>query len=161
MSKTENQRSIRELVNRYYVAYNAQEWQTCLSLLSPHVVHEHPKGRDVGRKSFEQFVTCTAERQRFVDISIYASQSGRQAVVEYTVVGTHLNTTKGMSDDGAQAYRLQGRSIFQIERKIIVFISVYFDLKECAKQLEIDEVTLSDSFRTAIEIPRGRRLKAI
>lgn len=131
MSKTEVQCRARDLVMRYYTAYNAENWQTCLSLLSPDVVHDHPKGRESGKLSFErsvfQAVCC---RLQFSNISICASQSGRQAAAKYTILHRYLNTAPEMIQGSIPSHHLQGRSFFDVKGGLIRRITTYFDLKE-------------------------------
>lgn len=131
MSKTEVQCKTRELVMRYYTAYNAENWQACFSLLSPDVVHDHPKGRELGKLSFERSV-FQADRCRlqFANISIRASQSGRQAVAEYSVLRSDLNTAPEMLQGNIPSHHLQGRSFFDVKGGLIRRITTYFDLKE-------------------------------
>jgi len=126
MSKTENQRRARELVMRYYTAYNAANWRACLSLLSPNVIHEHPGGRESGRLSFEQFATRADRiRLQFADISVCASQNGLQAAARYAIVGSRFNIVSENFKGSTPSRPLQGRSFFDIEAEVIARIATY------------------------------------
>ena len=131
MSKTEVQSKTRDLVMRYYTAYNAENWQACLSLLSPGVVHDHPKGREAGNLSFERSVfQSDGCRLQFANISIRASQSGRQAVAEYAILRSNPNTAPEMLEGSNPYPQLQGRSFFDVKDDLILRITTYFDLRD-------------------------------
>jgi steroid delta-isomerase-like uncharacterized protein len=52
--------SARELLERYYGAFNAQDMETFLGLLSEDVVHDiNQGGREIGREAFAAFM-CDA-----------------------------------------------------------------------------------------------------
>lgn len=133
---------------RYYTVYNAENWQACFSLLSPDVVHDHPKGRESGKLAFERSVFQADRcRLKFANISIRASQSGRQAVAEYSVLRSDLNTAPEMLKGSNPYPHLQGRSFFDVKGGLIRRITTYCDLGEWMGR---EVVALSTGHDTAI-----------
>ena len=104
----------RDLISRYYTAFNAQDMGTFLSLLTEDVVHDiNQGGREVGREQFARFMQRMNRnyRERVVDLVIMTSEEGKRAAAEFTVLGTYLVTGEGLPPDleGLRQVRSQGQ----------------------------------------------------
>ena len=88
----------RQLLERYYAAFNAGDWNTFLGLLTDDVIHDvNQSGREVGREAFKAFMQRmnTSYSEQIADIVIMAGEDGSRAAVEFTVLGTYLKTDEG------------------------------------------------------------------
>src|SRR5690606_13497782 len=78
----------RDLVTRYYSAFNRGDWEGMLALLDEGVAHDLNQGpRETGREAFRAFLQRMARcyRERLEDIVVMATPDGRRAGAEYVV----------------------------------------------------------------------------
>ena len=130
----------QQLLERYYAAFNAGDWNTFLGLLGEDVVHDVNQGaRETGRASFARFMermnTCYSEQ--IADIVIMSTADGRRAAVEFTVLGTYKQTDEGLPPATGQKYRLPGGAFFDIDVRNgkVARVSNYYNLQDWLKQV--------------------------
>jgi steroid delta-isomerase-like uncharacterized protein len=128
----------QQLLERYYAAFNAGDWNTFLGLLSEDVVHDVNQGaRETGRASFARFMermnSCYSEQ--IADIVIMSTPDGRRAAVEFTVLGTYRHTDEGLPPATGQKYRLPGGAFFDIREGKVARVSNYYNLQDWLKQV--------------------------
>src|SRR5690606_36183781 len=78
----------RQLIDRYYAAFNRGDWDGMLALLTDDVVHDLNQGRrETGRQAFGDFLARMQRsyRERLADIVILTTDDGRRAGAEYVV----------------------------------------------------------------------------
>ena len=127
-----------ELLNRYYAAFNAGDWDSMLGLLADDVIHDVNQGeREIGRGPFMQFLDrmSTCYREQLGDVIIVVSPDGRRAAAEYRVNGTYLRTDEGLPPANGQKYRLQGGAFFEIAHGKIARVTNYYNLKDWLRQV--------------------------
>jgi len=127
-----------ELLERYYAAFNAGDWDAFLGLLTEDVVHDVNQGqRERGRTAFASFMqrmnACYSEQ--IADLVIMSSADGRRAAVEFTVLGTYLKTDEGLPPAQGQNYRLPGGAFFEIRGGKVARVSNYYNLQDWLKQV--------------------------
>lgn len=129
----------RDLVQRYYDAFNAQDMDAFLALLSEDVVHDiNQGGREVGKEAFAAFMAKMnrSYREQIVDLVILTEPSGRRAAAEFTVLGEYLATDAGLPEARGQTYRLPAGAFFEIADGKVARISNYYNLQDWLDQVQ-------------------------
>lgn len=130
--------STLELIQRYYAAFNRDDDEGLLALLTEDVAHEVNQGdREVGRAAFREFLQrmhrCYEER--LVDLTYCVSADGTRAAAEYVVLGTYKATDAGLPPANGQTYRLAGGAFFAVEAGRIARVTNYYNLQEWLRQI--------------------------
>lgn len=128
----------RQLLERYYAAFNAGDWNTFLGLLTDDVIHDvNQSGREVGREAFKAFMQRmnTSYSEQIADIVIMAGEDGSRAAVEFTVLGTYLKTDEGLPPATGQKYKLPGGAFFDIRAGRVARVTNYYNLQDWLKQV--------------------------
>lgn len=128
----------RQLVERYYNAFNGGDWEAMLALLDEDVVHDLNQGpRETGRQAFREFLARMQRsyRERLEDIVVLASADGSRAAAEYTVHGRYLATDDGLPEAQGQAYVLPGGAFFDIRDGKIARVTNYYNLQDWIAQV--------------------------
>jgi steroid delta-isomerase-like uncharacterized protein len=130
--------SSRELIQRYYLAFNRADWSGMLEMLADDVIHDLNQGdREIGRARFELFLQrmnrCYLEV--LSEIEIMVSANGQRAAAEYVVSGQYLSTDEGLPAASGQRYRLAGGAFFEIGDGVIQRISNYYNLQDWLRQI--------------------------
>lgn len=126
------------LIERYYTAFNEGDMETFLGLLTDDVAHDLNQGRrECGKAAFSAFMQhmIRCYREQLADLVIMASDDGRRAAAEFTVLGTYLATDEGLPPASAQTYRLPAGAFFEIREGKIARISNYYNLPDWITQV--------------------------
>ncbi len=132
-----NQNTIALLEN-YYDAFNQQDMERFLSLLTDDVVHDiNQGGREVGREVFAAFMARMNHhyKEQIVDISITTNDAGDRAAVEFRVLGEYLKTDEGLPEANGQTYDLPAGAFFDIREGKVARISNYYNLQDWIAQV--------------------------
>lgn len=126
------------LLDRYYTAFNAGDWEGMLACLSEDVAHDINQGtRQAGKAAFRTFLghmeRCYAERLE--DLVLMASADGARASAEFTVHGQYLATDEGLPEANGQRYVLPAGAFFAIEQGLISRVTVYYNLADWEGQV--------------------------
>ncbi len=128
----------RELIVRYYAAFNAGDMDTFLSLLTDDVVHDiNQGGRENGREAFRAFMARMNRnyREQIVDIVVMTSTDGRRAAAEFTVLGEYLATDEGLPPARGQRYRLPAGAFFEVRDGKVARVTNYYNLNDWIAQV--------------------------
>jgi steroid delta-isomerase-like uncharacterized protein len=128
----------RQLLERYYAAFNAGDWNTFLGMLTEDVAHDVNQGaREVGRAAFAKFMERmnTSYSEQIADIVIMPGADGTRAAVEFTVLGTYLKTDEGLPEAHGQKYKLPGGAFFDIRDGKVARVTNYYNLQDWLKQV--------------------------
>lgn len=132
------QDATRELLERYYAAFNRADWKSFLDLLTEDVIHDvNQGGREVGREAFVKFMERMnrSYSEQIADIAIMVNEDGSRAAVEFTVLGTYLQTDEGLPEARGQKYRLPGGAFFDIRQNQVARVTNYYNLEDWLKQV--------------------------
>lgn len=126
------------LLDRYYTAFNAGDWDGMLACLSDDVAHDINQGaRQVGKEAFRSFLAhmerCYAEQLH--DLVLMASTDGTRASAEFVVHGQYLSTDAGLPEAKGQRYVLPAGAFFAIEDGLIARVTVYYNLADWEAQV--------------------------
>ena len=127
-----------ELVLAYYAAFNRDDRQSMLGLLTEDVIHDLNQGsRETGKAAFVGFMQRmdASYRERLEDIVVMATPDGTRAAAEYVVHGQYLRTDEGLPEARGQAYVLPGGAFFQIRGEHISRVSNYYNLPDWIAQV--------------------------
>lgn|SRR5690606_12581324 len=128
----------RSLLQRYYNAFNAQDMDAFLELLTDDVVHDINQGRrEEGKEAFAAFMAKMnrSYREQITDLVILTEPSGKRAAAEFTVLGTYLVTDEGLPPAKGQTYRLPAGAFFEIVDGKIARVSNYYNLEDWLVQV--------------------------
>jgi steroid delta-isomerase-like uncharacterized protein len=129
----------RELIKAYYDAFNRQDMDAFLNLLSDEVVHDINQGsRETGKAAFAAFMTRMNRhyRERLADIVIMSDETGGRAAAEFTVHGEYLATDEGLPPAKGQTYVLPAGAFFEIKAGKIARVTNYYNLTDWIAQVE-------------------------
>jgi len=127
-----------DLLQRYYDAFNHQDMDTFLGLLTDDVIHDiNQGGREIGREAFAAFMERMNRhyREQLVDISITTNGEGSRAAAEFRVLGEYLSTDVGLPEARGQTYDLPAGAFFEIREGKVARISNYYNLNDWVAQV--------------------------
>ncbi|MFD1381773.1 ketosteroid isomerase-related protein [Rhodanobacter aciditrophus] len=127
-----------QLLQNYYDAFNAQDMDTFLSLLTEDVIHDINQGdREVGKETFKHFMDRMNRnyKETITDIVIMSNPEGNRAAVEFTVLGEYLATDEGLPEANGQTYRLPAGAFFDIKDNKVARVTNYYNLEDWIAQV--------------------------
>ena len=128
----------RQLIERYYAAFNAGDMTAFLGMLAEDVVHDiNQGGREAGKAAFRRFMERmnSSYREQIVDISVMTNEEGTRAASEFTVLGEYLKTDEGLPPAKGQTYRLPCGAFFEIRGGKIARVTNYYNLQDWLRQV--------------------------
>ena len=128
----------RTLIEAYYAAFNAADWDAMLALLDEDVAHDiNQGGREIGREKFRWFLAQMARhyREELSDIAIMVDEGGSRAAAEFTVRGTYLSTAEGLPVANGQGYSLPAGTFFEIDDGRISRVTTCYNLADWIAQV--------------------------
>ena len=126
------------LLQNYYDAFNRQDMDAFLAMLTDDVIHDvNQGGREVGKAKFSAFMDRMNAhyKEQIVDISITTNDAGDRAAVEFTVLGEYLSTDEGLPEAAGQKYNLPAGAFFVIHDGKVARITNYYNLEDWIKQV--------------------------
>jgi len=132
--------STATLLQNYYAAFNKQDMDAFLSMLTDDVIHDINQGsREVGKDVFSKFMDRMNAhyKEQIVDISITTNEDGSRAAVEFTVLGEYLSTDEGLPEANGQTYNLPAGAFFDIRDGKVARITNYYNLEDWIAQVAV------------------------
>ncbi len=130
--------SAKEIISAYYDAFNRQDMNAFLGLLTDDVAHDINQGeRQTGKDVFASFMDKMnrSYRERLTDIVIMESGDGTRGAAEFTVNGEYLATDEGLPEAKGQKYVLPAGAFFDIRDGKVARISNYYNLNDWIAQV--------------------------
>ncbi|MBR3369197.1 MAG: nuclear transport factor 2 family protein [Rhodobacteraceae bacterium] len=128
----------REIINRYFEAFNTGDTDTMLALVSDDVEHFVNQGEmRKGRALFAEFCAHmgVSYREQLRDMVIFVNDHGTRAAAEFTVHGEYLQTDPGLPEATGQTYVLPAGSFFTLKGDKITRITTYYNLQDWISQV--------------------------
>lgn len=126
------------LVERYYAAFNAGDWQGMLDCLTDDIAHDVNQGeRQVGKAAFAAFLAHMERcyKERLDDIVIMVSADGSRAAAEFVVHGAYLATDEGLPEATGQTYVLPAGAFIAIDGGRIARLTMAYNLADWTRQV--------------------------
>lgn len=126
------------LLETYYAAFNAGDWDGMLACLSDDVAHDINQGeRQTGKDTFRTFMGHMERcyKERLEDIVLMASEDGTRAAAEFVVHGTYLATDEGLPEAQGQTYVLPAGAFLAIADGKITRLTMYYNLADWTAQV--------------------------
>lgn len=126
------------LLETYYAAFNAGDWDGMLACLSDDVAHDINQGsRQVGKDTFAAFLGHMERcyKERLEDVVLMASEDGSRAAAEFVVQGTYLATDEGLPEAQGQTYVLPAGAFLAIADGKITRLTMYYNLADWTAQV--------------------------
>lgn len=133
-----SQADTRALIERYFSAFNASDFDAMEHLLHEDVAHDiNQGGREIGRDAFRRFNAMMSRhyRETLRDIEIMVSESGVRAAAEFTVDGEYIATAEGLPPADGQSYSLPAGIFFEVDDGRISRVTTYYNLKQWIAQI--------------------------
>ena len=127
-----------QLLQKYYEAFNAQDMDTFLSLLTDDVIHDINQGdREIGKDTFSAFMDRMNKnyKETIVDIVVMSNEVGDRAAVDFTVLGEYLATDQGFPKADGQTYKLPAGAFFDIRDGKVARVTNYYNLEDWIAQV--------------------------
>lgn len=128
-----------DTIHAYYDAFDAQDMDAFLALLTDDVVHDINQGeRQVGKAVFATFMDHMNRcyRERLTDMVIMASEDGTRASAEFIVNGEYLATDEGLPEANGQTYRLPAGAFFEVRDGKVARVTNYYSLPDWIAQVQ-------------------------
>lgn len=127
-----------EIIAAYYDAFNRQDMEAFLSLLTDDVVHDINQGeRQTGKDAFAKFMEHMNRcyRETLTDMVVMASDDGKRASAEFIVNGEYLVTDEGLPEAAGQKYVLPAGAFFDLEDGKVARVTNYYNLSDWIAQV--------------------------
>ncbi len=131
--------SSTQLIEQYYAAFNRQDWDGMLALLTEDVVHDINQGeRESGKEAFRQFLArmdrCYSEQ--VCDLVVMANSDDQRAAAEFTIKGQYKATDGDFLPATGQPYTLPVGAFFAICDGRISRVTNYYNLNDWLHQVD-------------------------
>lgn len=129
----------QDLIQKYYEAFNAKNYEGMLSLLSEEIVHDINQGKRIpGKNAFKEFLARMdyLYDENLTDIVIMTDDSGTRAGAEFVCNGTYKNSDEGLPPAKGQKYRLPVGCFFEVKDGKIARISNYYNMNDWIKMVQ-------------------------
>ncbi len=127
-----------ETIRAYYDAFNRQDMDTFLALLTDDVVHDINQGeRQVGKQVFATFMQHMNRcyKENLTDMVIMTSEDGKRGSAEFVVNGEYLATDEGLPEANGQTYVLPAGAFFELKDGKVARVTNYYNLNDWIAQV--------------------------
>lgn len=126
------------VLERYYAAFNAGDWEGMLSLLTDDVRHDINEGpTQQGKDAFRQFLARMDAhyREQARDLVVMVSPDGQRAAAEFVIEGEYLQADEGLPAAQGQRYTLPVGAFFELRGDRIARVTNYYNLSDWTRQV--------------------------
>jgi steroid delta-isomerase-like uncharacterized protein len=130
--------SATALINTYYAAFNCQDWDGMLALLTDDIAHDVNQGeRETGKQAFREFLArmdrCYSEQ--VCELVVMANADGNRAAAEFVIEGTYKATDGDFLPATGQRYTLPVGAFFDVRDGKISRVTNYYNLNDWLTQV--------------------------
>lgn len=129
---------MKDIVQRYFDAFNRGDVPAMLDCLSDDVAHHVNEGQvRQGKEKFRAFCEHMNRcyREELTEMVIFSAQDGTRAAAEFIVNGTYLQTDEGLPEARGQTYKLPAGSFFSLRDGKITRVVTYYNLADWMRQV--------------------------
>lgn len=125
-----------EIVEKYYEAFNQQNWDAMLALVHPNIAHEPNQGESrLGKEAFTVFMAdmdrCYSEELK--DIVLYSSSYPDKIAACFMVHGIYKEGDEGFPEAKGQKYVLPAAAFLELRDGLISKVTTYYNLQQWIK----------------------------
>ena len=127
-----------DVIRAYYDAFNRQDMEAFLDLLTDDVAHDiNQGGRHLGKQAFAEFMEHMNRcyHEVLTDIVIMENADGTRGAAEFVVNGEYLVTDEGLPEANGQKYVLPAGAFFEIRNGKVARISNTYNLNDWIAQV--------------------------
>lgn len=127
-----------EIAKAYYQAFNQQNWQEMLNLVSEQIIHEPNESKTrVGKDLFSAFLQKMdfAYQEELKDMVFFQGEIEGRIAVEFVVHGIYKQAEDGLPAAHGQSYTLPAGAFLSIENGKIQRITTFYNLEEWIAQV--------------------------
>ncbi|MEL5876374.1 ketosteroid isomerase-related protein [Cereibacter sphaeroides] len=128
----------RELIGRYYAAFNAGDAEGMLACVTDDIEHRVNEGEvRHGREKFADFCSHmgVSYREELRDMVIFVNEDGTRGAAEFVVHGTYLKTDPGLPEAQGQTYVLPAGAFFDLRDGRIARVTTFYNLNDWIRQV--------------------------
>lgn len=128
-----------DTIRAYYDAFNAQDMERFLSLLTDDVAHDINQGeRQIGKETFAKFMDHMNRcyKETLTDMVVMVNADGTRGAAEFVVNGEYLATDEGLPEANGQTYKLPAGAFFELKDGKVARISNYYSLPDWIRQVQ-------------------------
>ncbi|MEA5160007.1 ketosteroid isomerase-related protein [Cereibacter johrii] len=128
----------RELIGRYYAAFNAGDAEGMLACVTDDIEHRVNEGEvRHGREKFADFCSHmgVSYREELRDMVIFVNEDGTRGAAEFVVHGTYLKTDPGLPEAQGQTYVLPAGAFFDLRDGRIARVTTFYNLSDWIRQV--------------------------
>ncbi|AZB62953.1 isopropylmalate/homocitrate/citramalate synthase [Cereibacter sphaeroides] len=128
----------RELIGRYYAAFNAGDAEGMLACVTDDIEHRVNEGEvRHGREAFADFCSHmgVSYREELRDMVIFVTEDGTRGAAEFVVHGTYLQTDPGLPEAQGQTYVLPAGAFFDLRDGSIARVTTFYNLSDWIRQV--------------------------
>lgn len=129
---------MKDLLQRYFDAFNAKDTGGMLNCLSDDVAHHVNEGDiRLGRDQFAAFCDHMTRcyNETLTDLVLFVNEDGTRGAAEYVVNGAYLATDDGLPEARGQTYKLNAGSFFDIAEGKITRVTTRYNLSDWTRQV--------------------------
>lgn len=121
-----------ETVKAYYAAFNGQDWNKMLALVSDDILHEPNQGSPrEGKDLFKLFLQKmdTAYQEKLTDMRFYVSEGNDGNIAaEFTVNGIYKEGEEGLPPANGQTYVLPAAAFLHVQDGKVTRVATHYNL---------------------------------
>ncbi|MFQ6753498.1 ketosteroid isomerase-related protein [Cereibacter sphaeroides] len=128
----------RELIGRYYAAFNAGDAEGMLACVTDDIEHRVNEGEvRHGREAFADFCSHmgVSYREELREMVIFVNEDGTRGAAEFVVHGTYLQTDPGLPEAQGQTYVLPAGAFFDLRDGRIARVTTFYNLSDWIRQV--------------------------
>lgn len=121
-----------EIVQAYYAAFNARNWEGMFALLDPQIRHDVNQGPTrTGIEKYREFMGMMDEAysETLTDMVIMSDTSGERFSAEFTVNGIYKKSDEGLPPAHGQSYILPAGAFLEVKNGKITRVTTYYNLQ--------------------------------
>lgn len=129
----------KELIHRYYDAFNKGDMKTFFSLLGDDVCHDINQGeRQKGKAQFQAFMEGMNAfyKETVTNLVVFEGEKAGRFAAEFTIEGTYLKSAPGLPPAKNQKYTLPVGAFFEIKSGKVARITNYYNLQDWLDQVK-------------------------
>lgn len=128
----------KDLIKKYYEAFNQQDTKTFLDFLSEDVIHDINQGeRQKGKEAFTKFMEHMNRcyKEKVTNLVIMVNEDGTHAAAEFIIEGIYLVSDEGLPKAKHQKYHLPVGAFFTLKNNKITRVTNYYNLQDWIHQV--------------------------